>query len=225
MNIYELINKFNNCNKEKIMEKLLQILIIIFVQITVINCIVSCNKETNLPPFLEYHCSGLEIDNNTNKEDKYCCLWTFIDNSTQKEINRCSSISEIQFKNLTQYIQKKRETYINLNIKCVEDQYTYCSNVVLDEEPATNCKEMHIYDSDDMYCCRWTFEDSDNYLKKNDYCASINEFEYMNIKKYVQYKNDAKEQRYNNLKIDCKGKYLSLLIIFRVLFILVLLIL
>ena len=208
------------------MEKLIQILFIIFVQITVINCSVSCNKETNLPPFLEYHCSGLPINNATNKGDKYCCLWTFIDNLTQKEINRCSSISESQFKNLTQYIEKKRgQNYTNLNIKCVEDQQFYCSNIVLDEEQITNCSELQIYNDDDKYCCRWTFEDSNNYQKKNDYCASINKFEYMNIKKYIQYKNNDPDQRYDNLKIDCKEKYLSLLIIFRILFLQVLLIL
>jgi len=190
------------------MFKYIKIFFIINFQIIYINCVAFCNKETNLPPSSEYHCSGLEINNITNGDDKYCCFWKFIDNITNKEITRCASISEDQFKNLDEYINYKSTKYKNINIKCAESQNIYCSNIVLDEEQITECKDLPIYNSKDKYCCRWTFEDSDNYNKKNDYCASINEFEYLNIKQYIKYKNEDPEQRYEKLQINCEAKYI-----------------
>ena len=182
--------------------KILKIFIICYFQILFIKCLSLCNKETNSPPYSEYHCSGLKIDPSTHKNDTYCCLWTFIDNYTNKERSRCSSINENQFTKLHEYIVNKTEKYTNLNIKCVQSQEIFCSNVVLNEEQIEECSILPVSNSKDKYCCRWKFEDAKNYNKKNDYCASINNFEYLNIKKYVKYKNDDPEQRYNNLKID-----------------------
>ena len=199
--------------------------IIIQIQLLLINCFPLCNKETNVPPNSEYHCSGLIIDNITNTNDKYCCLWTFTDISSNKEIKRCSSINEEQFENLNEYINNKREKYNDLNIKCVKNQNIYCSNIVLDEEQTSDCNKLLISNSKDKYCCRWTFEDSENYQKKNDYCASINQFEYLNIKQYIKYKNEDPEQRYENLQIDCKATFIKNLIIFCFLYMIISLIL
>ena len=189
--------------------KMIKILISIYFQIMIIKCEAVCNKETNLPPSSEFHCSGLKIDPNLNGNDKYCCYWTFIDSNTLKPINRCSSINKFQFDNLNEYIVNKTERYPNLDIMCTQDQKIYCSNVVLDEEQTANCNTLAIYDKKDKYCCRWKFEDSENYMKKNDYCASINEFEYLNIKEYIKYKSEDKSQRYDNLEIDCREYFIS----------------
>ena len=186
--------------------------------LTIINCLSLCNKETNLPPTSEYHCSGLKIDNSTNANDLYCCYWSFYVNTTNKNIGRCSSINSFQFTHLNEYITNKTKQYNKLNIKCVEDQKIYCSNIILDEEQTTNCRELPISNSKDKYCCRWTFEDTDNYNKKNDYCASINEFEYLYIKEYITYKVEDPKQRYDKLKIDCKGSFLHIYIIIVILF-------
>ena len=184
------------------------IYIIINFQSLLINCFPLCNKETNVPPSSEYHCSGLLINNITNTNDKYCCLWTFTDNSSNKEIRRCSSIDEEQFNNLDEYIKIKAQKYNDLTIKCDKSQRIFCSNIVLDEENASDCNNLPISNLKDKYCCRWTFEDSQNYQKKNDYCASINEFEYLNIKQYIKYKNEDPEQRYEKLQINCEAKYI-----------------
>ena len=199
--------------------------IIIDFQLILINCFPLCNKETNVPPYSEYHCSGLIIDNITNTNDKYCCLWTFTDNLSNKEIKRCSSINENQFKNLKEYTKNKTEKYNDLNIKCIKSQNIFCSNIVLDEEQTSDCKQLPISNSKDRYCCRWTFEDSENYQKKNDYCASINQFEYLNIKQYIKYKNEEPDQRYEKLQIDCKAKFIEYLNIFCFLFLILSLIL
>ena len=199
--------------------------IIIDFQLILINCFPLCNKETNVPPNSEYHCSGLIIDNITNTNDKYCCLWTFTDNLSNKEIKRCSSINENQFKNLKEYTKNKTEKYNDLNIKCIKSQNIFCSNIVLDEEQTSDCKQLPISNSKDRYCCRWTFEDSENYQKKNDYCASINQFEYLNIKQYIKYKNEEPDQRYEKLQIDCKAKFIEYLNIFCFLFLILSLIL
>ena len=198
----------------------LKILILINFQILIIDCYTLCNKETNLPPSSEYHCSGLIIDKLTNNNDKYCCYWNFIDNSTNKEINRCSSINENQYNNLDEYIFNKTKKYKNLNIKCVESQEIFCSNIVLDEEEINDCSKLKISNLKDKYCCKWRFEDSKNYNKKNDYCASINKFEYLNIKQYIKYKNEDPEQRYEKLEIECKGKFIHFLNLKKVLYIL-----
>ena len=191
------------------MYRIFIILIINYSQIVFIKSRPLCNKETISPPFSEFHCSGLKIDSSTHENDKYCCYWSFVDNSTNKETKRCSSINENQFEKLKEYIYNKTKKYQDLDIKCVKNQEIFCSNVVLDEEQIGECKKLPISNSKDKYCCRWKFEDSYNYNKKNDYCASINKFEYLNIKQYIKYKNDDPEQRYDNLKIDCKSKNIS----------------
>ena len=192
------------------MSNLLKITILIYLEIIIITCFTICNKETNLPPSSKYDCSGLLIDQFTNKDDRYCCYWHYFDKNTQKEVSRCSSINENQFQNLQNYTIKKSQNYSDLEIKCVEDQKTYCSNVVLDEDEINNCDSLAISNEKDKYCCRWQFEDKTNYNKKNDYCASINRFEYLNIKKYIEYKMEEPNQKYKKLSIDCDGKFTSI---------------
>ena len=189
------------------MSKSLNIIFLICLEIIFITCFTICNKQTNLPPSSEYDCSGLLIDQFTNKDDKYCCYWHFVDQTTQKEVNRCSSINEYQFNNLDNYTMVKRNSYQDLVIKCVEDQKIFCSNVVLDEDEINNCNILAISNEKDKYCCRWKFEDKNNYNKKNDYCASINKFEYLNIKRYIEYKVEDPDQKYAKLSIDCIGKF------------------
>ena len=205
------------------MLKMLKIFILCYFKILFIKCLYVCNKETDSPPFSEYHCSGLKINHLTHKDDIYCCLWTFIDNTINKEISRCSSLSEYQFSNLHEYILNKTEKYKDLNIKCIESQEIFCSNILLDEEQTEQCNILPVSDPKDKYCCRWTFEDSNNYNKKNDYCASINKFEYLNIKKYIKFKNEDPEQRYENLKIDCKSKFIHGFGISEILFLIIIL--
>ena len=192
------------------MSSIIKIITLAFFQIIYIYCNTNCNKETILPPSSKFHCSGLKIDPTTNLGDKYCCLWKFIDEGN-KEITRCSSISEDQYINMTSYIQRKRNftQYKGLEIECTKDQVKYCSNVVLDEDDIPDCSVLKISFEDDKFCCRWIFKDSDNHYKKNNYCASINEFEYLNINSYIRYKNDHPNQRYDELTIDCVNKFLK----------------
>ena len=192
------------------MSSIIKIIILLFFQIIYISCNAKCNKETTQPPSSKYHCSGLQIDEMTNKGDTHCCLWKYLD-SENKEVSRCSSISKFQYNNLDEYIEKKRNTtqYNKLKIECTRDQKIYCSNVVLDEEDIGDCSNLVIPDKDDSFCCRWKFKDSKNYHKTNNYCASINEFEYYNIKSYVSYKNDHPDQRYDELSIDCSNKLIK----------------
>ena len=131
----------------------------------------------------------------------------YVDQKTLKEVSRCSSINEYQFNNLDNYTIVKRENYQDLVIKCREDQKLFCSNVVLDEDEINNCNSLAISDKKDKYCCRWQFEDTSNYNKKNDYCASINKFEFLNIKRYIEYKVEDPDQKYDKLTIDCGGKF------------------
>ena len=181
---------------------------LIFGKVLYIYCNAKCNKETNLSPSSKYHCSGLIIDEFTNKGDKYCCLWKYTDEYS-KTINRCSSINENQFINLTGYIKKKTDKYHSLKIECIQDQKLYCSNVVLDEDDIDDCSKLAISIKDDKFCCRWQYKDSTNHHRNNNYCASINEFEYLNINYYIRYKNDHPDQRYDDLTIDCKSQILK----------------
>ena len=170
---------------------------------------VNCSKLTNLKPFSKYHCSGLNI---SDKADKYCCFWQYTEPNTNETISRCSSISESQFSNFDAYLVKKRNDprySPDLTIECTEDQSLYCSNVVLDEEDIKNCSALKLDQEDDMYCCRWIYKDSKNNYKKNNYCASINEFEYLNVEAYVRYKNQHPLQRYDDLTIDCLSHFLK----------------
>ena len=179
--------------------------------IATIYCETFCNKIYVLPPENEYHCSGLTINQDAAKNDKYCCLWTYFDLKENKTIKRCSSISQYQYDNLDSYIQKKQnQSYPNLDIKCTSDQSLYCSNVVLNEEDFEDCSKLKVSMEDDKFCCRWNYKDSTNNHKTNDYCASINEYEYLTIGDYVRYKNDAPNQRYDELTIDCFGGFLKI---------------
>ena len=200
------------------MSFIFKICILLNIFIDTIYCEVLCNKETYLPPKTEYHCSGLKINLYANEGEKYCCLWKFYDLEQNKIINRCSSISQIQYDNLDAYIQRKVEKYPNLEIKCTDDQILYCSNVVLDEEDIDDCSKLGIPHEYDKYCCKWNYKDSTNNYKVNDYCASINEYEYLTIKYYVKYKNDASEQRYDELTIDCFGTFIKIYIFLYLLF-------
>ena len=186
----------------------------------IIFCEVYCNKQTTLPPENKYHCSGLNISRVGNSiHDTHCCYWQFFDKEENRTKARCSSIDRSQFNNLTSYINKKESSgqYKDLKIECTADQSLYCSNVVLDEEKIDNCTNFKIYIEDDMFCCRWVYKNSKSDYKINDYCASINEYEYLTIEDYIRYKNDHPLQRYDDLIIDCLGNYLkftiSLLII------------
>ena len=205
------------------MSSIIKIFTLIFFQIIYISCHAICNKETNQSPTSKFHCSGLKIEPTTNLGDTHCCLWKFIDEEN-KEITRCSSISEDQYNNLDLYIEKKRNMtqYNQLEIECTKDQSLYCSNIVLDEEDIADCSTLAIPFEGDSFCCRWKFKDSENYNKNNNYCASINEFEYYNIKSYVSYKNDHPLQRYDQLSIDCANKFLGLTEVLYLLFLILL---
>ena len=191
------------------MSAIIKIITLTYFQIIYINCNARCNKETNLPPTSKYHCSGLIISDMTNVGDTHCCLWKYIDQGN-KEVTRCSSINQTQYDDLVGYISKKRKQYNDLEIECTEDQKLYCSNIVLDEEDIADCSSLAISIKGDSYCCRWEFRDTDNHNKNNNYCASINEFEYYNIKSYVNYKNEHPLQRYDKLSIDCANEFLKL---------------
>ena len=176
--------------------------------IDTIYCEYFCNKYSYFSPETEYHCSGLKI--NPNKGDECCCLWKFFDLGENKTITRCSSISRDQYNNLDGYIQRKSSNYSNLEIRCTDDQILYCSNIVLDEEDFKDCSKLGIPFKDDKFCCKWHYKDSTNNYKVNDYCASINEYEYLTIEYYIRYKNDAPDQRYDDLTIDCLGTFIKI---------------
>ena len=201
------------------MSILISIKIMFFLFIINANCKIFCNEGTNVAPESEYHCSGLPInrDNDGTKDDIFCCLWTYIDDGTSQTKTRCSSISNDQFNDLENYKIKKRAKNIT-DIKCVEDQKLYCSNIILDEDIIDDCSKLAISTKKDIKCCKWHFKDSSNQGKINDYCASINEYEFLTIKSYVFYKNAHPDQRYDELTIDCrhffpKMKYIFMLTI------------
>ena len=191
-----------------------KVFIILNIKSLLIFCITYCNKQTYLPPENEYHCSGLEINQALNPGDTHCCYWKFEDQfENNRTIERCSSISQSQFDSLDEYIIKKinSKKYKDLDIKCRADQNLYCSNVVLDEDDIEDCSKLSISIEDDMFCCRWKYRDSSSRNKKvNEYCASINEYEYLTIDSYVRYKNNKPDQRYDDLTIDCLGTYLKI---------------
>ena len=205
------------------MSSFIKIITLVFFQIIYISCNARCNKETDQSPTSKYHCSGLIIEPMTNEGDTHCCLWKYIDQEN-KEITRCSSINQIQYDNLDAYIETKRtkNQYNQLEIECTKDQKLYCSNIVLDEEDIPDCSGLAISFEGDSYCCRWKFKDSENHNKKNNYCASINEFEYYNIKSYISYKNDHPLQRYDELSIDCSNNFLRLKDVLYLLFLILL---
>ena len=166
---------------------------------------VQCSRDTEGKPSSKYHCSGLNI---IDEGDTHCCLWKFNEIKTNQSVIRCSSISESQYNDLDGYIQSRLYKYGNLEIECTDDQEVYCSNVLLDQEHISNCNELPVYDKKDKYCCRWTFTDNTYDSKSNDYCASINEYQFITILQYVNYKKDKGEGRYDDLSIDCFGVYI-----------------
>ena len=193
-----------------------KLFIILDIKLLLISCITHCNKQTYLPPESEYHCSGLPIG---EEGDTHCCLWTFLDEENNT-VSRCSSISQSQFDDLGAYIKKKSAKLKNIDIKCIKDQRLYCSNVVLDEDDIEDCSKLGISIEDDSFCCRWNYRDSTSRNKKiNDYCASINEYEYLTIDSYVRYKNNHPLQRYYDLTIDCLGTSLKIKNVLKILFI------
>ena len=172
-----------------------------------IKCInVQCSSDTDGKPSSKYHCSGLIIN---QPGDSHCCLWKFVDTNTNKSVTRCSSISEKQFNDLDAYILKKSSNYNDLEIECTADQEVYCSNILLDQEHISNCNELPIYDTKDKFCCRWQFTDNTYDQKSNDYCASINEYQFITIQLYVNYKEKKGNGRYDALSIDCFGVYIN----------------
>ena len=197
------------------MSFIFHLLFLLNFKLLIIYCKVFCNKQTTLPPENKYHCSGLEISQNGNTAgDSYCCYWEYWETKENKTISRCSSISKKQFNNLHNYTINKSESYIDLKIECTSDQLLYCSNVVLDEESVSTeeCKNLNISIEDDMFCCKWNYKNSKSNNKANTYCASINEYEYLTINDYIRYKNDHPHQRYDDLTIDCLGKYFKVTI-------------
>ena len=197
-----------------------KLFIILDIKLILISCIIYCNKQTYLPPESEYHCSGLVINQGVNPGDTHCCLSTYEDEAENKTISRCSSISQSQFNDLDAYIIKKSAKLKNIDIKCRPDQKLYCSNVVLDEEDIDDCSKLAISIEDDSFCCRWIYRDSSSRNKKvNNYCASINEYEYLTIDSYVLYKNNHPQQRYDDLTIDCLGSSLKIKNLLKILFI------
>ena len=175
-----------------------------------------CNKMANTKPFSEYHCSGLDIDVDG---DTLCCLWEFFDRELNQTTSRCSSIRDDQFQNLAAYTEKKKkQNYTDLKIKCVADQRIYCSNVLLDPEDINDCSQLPIYDNKDQYCCKWTFKDSTNNNKKNEYCASISDYQYITIFDYNPYKEEKSKGKYKKLSIDCSGTYINMNLVVYILF-------
>ena len=168
-----------------------------------------CNKIYSETPFSPYHCSGLNI---SIDGDTHCCLWKFYDDDAKENVTRCSSLDSEQFQNLTKYIQKKitKDNYTNLEIQCADQETLYCSNILFDQESINDCNKLKIYDKSDSYCCRWKFNDKKNNNKRNDYCASITEYQYITIEEYVKYKEGKTNSKYDGLTIDCSSKFINI---------------
>ena len=163
---------------------------------------IPCSKETDGHPSSKFHCSALNI---TISGDNHCCLWKFYDEANDKNVSRCSSISQKQFNKLHEYINNKTKKYTNLDIQCSGDQTLYCSNILFDQEPISDCSKLPVSDPKDSYCCRWKFKDNTNNGKINNYCASLSEYQYITIEDYIDYKDEKGRGRYDDLSIDCLG--------------------
>ena len=188
------------------MEKILISLLINFSIIIHINSYyLGCSKYLDSKPTSMYHCSGLNV---TDPGDSHCCIWKYYDTTENTSVSRCSSISQKQFDDLDNYIERKKSKYQDLVIECTKDQALYCSNILFDQEHLDNCN-LPIYDKKDIYCCRWKFKDNTNDGKKNSYCASINEYQYLTIEHYVDYKEMKGNGRYDDLEIDCFSRYIT----------------
>ena len=112
-------------------------------------------------------------------------MWKYFNKIANKTVTRCSSINLNQYNNLDQYIARKTVNYTNLDIKCVNDQKLYCSNIVLDEEEPENCEELKISSAGDTHCCEWYLKNSNKEV--SNYCASIDNYQYETIKNYIKY--------------------------------------
>ncbi len=186
-----------------------KLFLILDITIILIDCYstkVYCNTKT-IPPLSKYDCSGLIINNVSHPDDTHCCIWKYFNKIANKTVTRCSSINLNQYNNLDQYIARKIVNYTDLDIKCVDDQKLYCSNIVLDEEEPENCEELKISNSGDTYCCEWYIKDSNKEV--SNYCASIDNYQYATIKNYIKYKK--KDKKYKDLKIDCFGNYFKII--------------
>ena len=181
---------------------------------------IQCSSETDGHPSSAFHCSGLNIK---KEGDSHCCLWKFYDKESNTNVSRCSSISESQYINLHEYIYNKTVNYSNLDIQCSGDQRIYCSNILFDQEYIPDCRKLPVSDKKDKFCCRWKFKDNTNDGKKNSYCASINEYQYLTIKHYVDYKKMKGNGRYDKLKIDCFSRYITRGTVFYILLLFVIL--
>lgn len=167
---------------------------------------IQCNKEYTETPSSEFHCSGLNI---SIEGDTHCCLWEYKDEKDNPKA-RCSSISDYQFNNITAYIEKKRKNYTDLVITCAKEETLYCSNIMADQESISDCSKLKIPNSTgDKYCCRWKFKDTTNNKKKNNYCASISEYQYITIEEYIKYKTKTKK-KYSDLSIDCSAQIINI---------------
>ncbi len=181
---------------------------------------IQCSSETDGHPSSAFHCSGLNIK---KEGDSHCCLWKFYDKESNTNVSRCSSISESQYINLHEYIYNKTVNYSNLDIQCSGDQRIYCSNILFDQEYIPDCRKLPVSDKKDKFCCRWKFKDNTNDGKKNSYCASINEYQYLTIEHYVDYKEMKGNGRYDDLEIDCFSRYITRGIVFYILLLFVIL--
>ena len=193
-----------------------KVYLLLNINILFIYC-VYCNTKT-IPPKTEYHCSGLTISPDTHPQDTHCCLWRYNNTQTNKIVYRCSSISRVQYNNLTGYIQRKTANYSNLDIRCVGDQELYCSNILLDDESPGDCKKLKIDNHQDTHCCKWDFKDSTSNNKVNSFCASIDQYQYETISEYIDYK--SKNKKYKDLEIDCHGNYFKIIVYFYLLLLL-----
>ena len=57
-----------------------------------------------------------------DKKDKYCCKWKYYDeNNNDKKMDYCASLSEYQYRTISDYINFKEDTshYDDLNIDCL----------------------------------------------------------------------------------------------------------
>ena len=181
----------------------MQIFILIFSLLFLIQNIsshnVNCNDEYITLPSSEYQCAGLNI----NKEnDTHCCYWNGIKFDDTPE-RYCGSIDEKQYNNIHEYITKKivEKKYKKLDIRCAEIEQVYCSNILLDLERGFDCTKLSIADPKDNHCCKWSYEDTSNDDKVEEYCASLSQYQYLTINDYINYKED--NGFYKNLCIDC----------------------
>ncbi len=161
-----------------------------------------CGGTKNNDPRSKYECAGLIKDSGKT----HCCLFNASDSKL-----KCEPLNNTEYGNLEEHTTKKKNemNYSYLYIDCAENETIYCSNILLDQDSNFDCKSLKIYESKDEYCCRWKYKDKNNNHKPMDYCASINEFQYLNIKAYIKYKEKQQKNKhyYEDLEIDCLSNF------------------